>query len=71
MVFSDGVSEALNAGGEEFGEARLLETIEGMGACHAQALVEGVLDAVRAFTKSAVQSDDITMMAIRYLGQHA
>ena len=71
VVFNDGVSEALNAGGEEFGEARLLETIEGMGACHAQALVEGVLDAVRAFTKSAVQSDDITMMAIRYLGQHA
>ena len=68
VAFSDGVSEALNAAGDEFGESRLLEAIERTGTADAQAMIDGVVDAVRAFTKGAVQSDDITIMAVRYLG---
>ena len=36
-----------------------------------QALVEQIVAAVRAFTKGAAQSDDITVMVIRYLGAGA
>jgi phosphoserine phosphatase RsbU/P len=68
VVFSDGVSEAMNAADEEFGEARLLETIQRTGTGDAQALVDAVVDAVRRFASGAVQSDDITIMVIRYLG---
>jgi len=69
VVFSDGVSEARNAADEEFGETRLLETIERTGTTDAQALVDGIVDALRAFTRGVVQYDDITLLVIRYLGQ--
>jgi phosphoserine phosphatase RsbU/P len=75
VVFSDGVSEALNAAGEEFGDERLLEAAHQAARdaddVSSPALVESIVSAVRAFTKEAPQSDDITAMVIRYLGTGA
>jgi sigma-B regulation protein RsbU (phosphoserine phosphatase) len=68
IVFSDGVSEALNSAGEEFGEARLQEVADVAGTLPAQTIVDKIVSAVRTFTKGAAQSDDITVMVIRYLG---
>ncbi len=68
LIFSDGVSEAFSIAGEEFGEARVIEVATAAPNAAAQALVERMIVAVRAFTKGAVQSDDITVMVIRYLG---
>jgi sigma-B regulation protein RsbU (phosphoserine phosphatase) len=58
----------MNAADEEFGEARLLETIRRTGTGDAQALVDAIVEAVRRFANGAVQSDDITVMVIRYIG---
>jgi serine phosphatase RsbU (regulator of sigma subunit) len=66
VVFSDGVSEALNTLGEEFGDDRLQAVIEGATDLSAQALVDRLVGAVRAFTHGAPQSDDITAMVIKY-----
>jgi len=71
VIFSDGVSEALNSDGEEFGDARLLEVVEGAARSGAQSQVEGIVAAVREFTRGAAQSDDITVMVVRYLGAGA
>jgi sigma-B regulation protein RsbU (phosphoserine phosphatase) len=75
VVFSDGVSEALNAAGEEFGDDRLLaaahQAARDADDVSSPALVESIVSAVRAFTKEAPQSDDITAMVIRYLGAGA
>ena len=71
VVFSDGVSEALDSAGEEFGDARLQEVAEAAMGRSAQTLVDGIIAAVRDFTKGAPQSDDITVMVIRYLGAGA
>jgi serine phosphatase RsbU (regulator of sigma subunit)/pSer/pThr/pTyr-binding forkhead associated (FHA) protein len=75
VVVSDGVSEALNAAGEEFGDDRMLEAAHqaarDAGEVTSPALVESIVSAVRAFTKEAPQSDDITAMVIRYLGTEA
>jgi sigma-B regulation protein RsbU (phosphoserine phosphatase) len=71
VVFSDGVSEALDANDEEFGEERLLDVIQRAGPGDVQQLVDAILDAVHAFTVGAVQSDDITVMALRYHGAAA
>lgn len=75
VVFSDGVSEALNAAGEEFGDDRLLaaahQAARDADDVTSPALVESIVSAVRAFTKEAPQSDDITAMVIRYLGAGA
>ena len=71
LIFSDGVSEAFDRVGEEFGEARILEAAAGAADLPAQVLVDRIVGAVRAFTRDAVQSDDITTMVIRYAGPAA
>jgi sigma-B regulation protein RsbU (phosphoserine phosphatase) len=68
IVFSDGVSEALDAAGEEFGDDRLQAVVGKPGDRSAQATVDAIVSAVREFTRGAPQSDDITVMVIRYLG---
>jgi sigma-B regulation protein RsbU (phosphoserine phosphatase) len=68
IIFSDGVSEALNSAGDEFGDARLQAIAEQIGQATAQTIVDRIVSDVRAFTKGAAQSDDITVMVIRYLG---
>jgi phosphoserine phosphatase RsbU/P len=71
VIYSDGVSEALNRAGEEFGDERLQAAVEGVDDLPAHALVERVIGAVREFTRGAPQSDDITVMVLRYLGGDA
>ena len=68
VIFSDGVSEALNAAGEEFGDDRLEAVSAGALSEGSSVLVERIVASVREFTKGAPQSDDITVMVIRYLG---
>ena len=71
VMFSDGVSEALNAAGEEFGDARLEDVASAGRRPASPDIVERIIASVRAFTKGAPQSDDITVMVIRYLGTGA
>jgi sigma-B regulation protein RsbU (phosphoserine phosphatase) len=71
VLFSDGVSEAFSVTGEDFGEGRLLDVARAATGVSSQALVEQIVAAVRVFTKGAAQSDDITVMVIRYLGAGA
>ncbi len=66
-VFSDGVSEAFSASGEEFGEARIQAAIESTGSESTDALLQTLLGAVRQFTQGAVQNDDVTAMIVKYL----
>jgi serine phosphatase RsbU (regulator of sigma subunit) len=68
VVFTDGVSEAFNPAGEEFGEARVVEAAAAAPVASPDRIVDGIMAAVRAFTAGAVQSDDITVMVIRYVG---
>ena len=70
IIFSDGVSEATNGEGTEFGDERLLEC---MRACASDItprdLVEKLLAGVREFTVGEPQSDDITLLVVRYRGE--
>jgi len=68
VVFSDGVSEALSAGSEEFGEERLQSVVREHMNEGPDATLEHMLDAVRVFTKGAVQNDDVTALVVRYTG---
>ena len=66
VLFSDGVSEAMNPEEDFYGEDRLLAALaETSGATPAE-LVTRVLADVRAFTAGAKQSDDITVLAAQY-----
>lgn len=69
LAYTDGVTEAMNPARQLFSEARLLETVQQQQhACTAMCLVNEVANAVTAFADSAPQSDDITILAIRFLG---
>ena len=67
VLVTDGVTEAQDANGSFFGRERLT----GMGdlaAAGATAIVDRIRDQVRAFEGGTEATDDLTVMAIRYLG---
>lgn len=66
VLFSDGVADAQNADGEEFGDERLLALVNGSTEA-AEAIVGAVFDAIDAFAAGAPQFDDITIMVLRRL----
>jgi sigma-B regulation protein RsbU (phosphoserine phosphatase) len=66
VAFSDGVTEALNAEGEEFSDDRLLASVGAHLGRTPQAVVDAVLADVRAFCGDATQSDDVTILMVRY-----
>jgi sigma-B regulation protein RsbU (phosphoserine phosphatase) len=66
LVFSDGVSEALSVEGEEYGEARILATADRNPGASPNDMLQAIFADVRAFTKGAAQSDDITALVLRY-----
>jgi sigma-B regulation protein RsbU (phosphoserine phosphatase) len=68
VLFSDGVTEAFDAGGEAFGEARLAGLLESGRTRDAASLVDRVIDGVLGFTGEAEQADDITCLALRLRG---
>ncbi len=67
-LYTDGVTEAMDAAGGMYSDERLLENL----ALHTERapadLVHRILDDVRGFTIGAAQSDDITSLALRYRG---
>ncbi len=65
LLYSDGVTEAMNVREEEFGEERLQRVAQSMLGQPAAALISAVLAAVRGFTGDRSASDDITVLAIR------
>jgi serine phosphatase RsbU (regulator of sigma subunit) len=68
VVFSDGVTEALNVAGEEFGEERLLTIIEAHREAELSVLLQSIFTHVKEFAAGANQSDDITALVLKYVG---
>src|SRR5262249_21844162 len=68
VAFSDGVSEALNEAGDEFTDQRLLAAINTHQTKTPQEMLDALLADVRAFCGKATQSDDVTMVVVRYDG---
>ena len=65
VLYTDGVTEALNAEGDEFGPERMMESVRASTDDGAQAIVKKIIADVRDFTGSAPQNDDMTLIAIR------
>jgi serine phosphatase RsbU (regulator of sigma subunit) len=68
-LYTDGVTEALEPGREQYSEARLEACLRSVAGLSAQGIVDASLSAVQDFSGKAPQSDDIAIMAVRYLRQ--
>jgi sigma-B regulation protein RsbU (phosphoserine phosphatase) len=68
VAFSDGVTEALSATGEEYGEERLLACVGAQQGKPVREILDAIFASVRDFTTGAVQSDDVTALVLRYEG---
>jgi sigma-B regulation protein RsbU (phosphoserine phosphatase) len=65
VFFSDGISEAMNAAGGEFGTDRLIGVIEQHRTRPAQAIVDAIFAAVYDFCGDAEQNDDRTAVVLK------
>lgn len=65
FLYTDGVTEATDAGGELFGTDRLLDVARRSAGRSPEELTRAVIEAIEAFSAGAVQADDITCLAIR------
>jgi sigma-B regulation protein RsbU (phosphoserine phosphatase) len=68
VLFSDGVTEAMDPDDELFGLTRLREVLSGQHEASLELVQKSVLDSVENFTRGASQADDITLFLIRYRG---
>jgi serine phosphatase RsbU (regulator of sigma subunit) len=64
VLYSDGVTEAFDAAGDEFGEARLVDSLRRGRDLPAEALLTAVVDDVRRFSPQE-QRDDLTLIVAR------
>ena len=64
FLYSDGVSEAMNREGEEFGLERMSEVLANAPTDDPRAVNDAVFEAVRTFAGDTPQSDDITCLTL-------
>lgn len=69
FLYTDGVTESMNADAVEFGDAELREVLAEAAGSSAAGVSRHVVKAVQEHSGDAPQSDDITCLALRYLGR--
>lgn len=65
LIFSDGVTEAMNSNHEEFGEEKLITIVKSNKDLKVKELIEKIVAEVRVHSSTDEQSDDITLLAIK------
>ncbi len=68
VLFTDGVTEAKNLAQDDFTEARLEECLKKMNAFALPKILQTLLGEVQAFCAGAPPADDLTVLALKYLG---
>jgi serine phosphatase RsbU (regulator of sigma subunit) len=68
VLFTDGITEATNSADELYGDDRLRASLDGHRLARAAGIVSETAADVRRFVGDAPQSDDQTMLVVRYRG---
>jgi len=68
LLFTDGVTEAFNRADEEYGEERLEKLLLTMKDFSTDKIVNTIIEDVNTFALGVAQSDDITMLSLKYFG---
>ena len=66
FLYTDGLTEAENANHELYGEQRMMQCLSAMSVTRPREIIESLQDNVEVFVDGAQQSDDLTMLAVRY-----
>jgi sigma-B regulation protein RsbU (phosphoserine phosphatase) len=67
VLYTDGVTEAMDADQELFGESRLRRIVEEHGHLRSAELRERILREIESFVGDASQHDDLTLILIKVL----
>jgi sigma-B regulation protein RsbU (phosphoserine phosphatase) len=65
FVYSDGITEAMNAAGDFYAEERLQRVLATLAGRNSAEVVGAVVDSVAGFVGEVAPSDDLTAMAVR------
>jgi sigma-B regulation protein RsbU (phosphoserine phosphatase) len=65
VLYTDGVTEAMNQDFEQFGDQRLLNTIKQLRRESAENIAQGLIEAVEAYIAQSNPSDDITIVVVK------
>ena len=65
VLFSDGITDAENGAGDEFGESRLREVLQASLRESADTIIDRIFEAIDEFASGSPQFDDITVLVVR------
>jgi len=65
LLYTDGVTEAMNTRDEMFGEERLREIVSAHHGEQSKVIIQTIVEALKVHAEGTEQSDDITMLAVR------
>jgi len=68
ILYTDGITEAMNAAKELYSEEKLLETVMQRANETAEGLVREIVQSVHDYAGNEPQSDDITLLTLKYHG---
>ncbi len=66
FLYTDGLTEAENTTHDQFGEERMLAELKKMADATPRNLIDHISEVIQDFESGTEQSDDLTMLAIRY-----
>ena len=69
FLYTDGVTEAMNPQKQQFSEDRLKDSLVKYKDNNIKEMIDGMRREVLSFAQGAAQSDDITMLAVKYNGK--
>lgn len=65
VLFTDGISEAMNTRGEEYGEERLEELLQNIAPETAHTILDSIVRSVQNYADPTKQADDITALVLK------
>lgn len=68
VLYTDGVTEAENSQQEQFSIAKTIEVLTALYSADVKTMVNALSEEIDSFSKTHPQSDDITVLALQYLG---
>jgi phosphoserine phosphatase RsbU/P len=71
VFYTDGVPEARNKNGEEYGYERLMETVNRSKDKSATGLCEEIMKNLKEFTQNENEFDDLTLVIIKWKGKNS